>query len=60
MKMRARPPAWRKVAENVGGGERFDLIIVGESKSEQVDSLSRVLLSADERENGLVVACAVA
>ena len=35
MKMRARPPAQRKgtrsqiVAGNVGGGERFDLIIVG-------------------------------
>ena len=25
-----------KVAENVGGGDRFDLIIMDESKSEQV------------------------
>ena len=63
--MRARPQAQRKgkrsqeVAENVGGGEMFDLIIVGESKSEQVGPLSRILLSGDERENGLVVECAV-
>jgi len=35
--------------------ERFDLIIVRESKSEQVGSLSRILLSGDEWENGLVV-----
>jgi len=31
--MRARRPV---LAENVGGRERFDLIIVGECKSEQV------------------------
>jgi hypothetical protein len=52
--MRARPPAQRKgkrsqkVAGNVGGGERFDLIIVAESKSEQVEPLLRRLLSAGE------------
>ena len=41
--MRASPPAQRKgtrsqkVAGNVGGGERFDLIIVGEGYSERID-----------------------
>ena len=41
------------------GGERFDLIIVGESKSGKVGPLSRILLSGDEWENGLAVECAV-
>ena len=40
-------------------GERFDLIIVGESKSEQVGPLSRRFLSAGEWENGVVVECTV-
>ena len=66
MKMRVRPPVQRKskrsqnVAENVGGEERVDLIIVGESKSEEVGPLSRALLSGDEWGDGLVVECAVA
>jgi hypothetical protein len=40
--MRVRPPAQRKgtrsqkIAGNVEGGERSDLITVGEGKSEQV------------------------
>jgi hypothetical protein len=59
VKIRARPPAQRKgmrsqkVAGNVGGRERSDLIIVGESKSERVGPLS------GEWEIGLVVECAV-
>jgi len=62
VKMRARPLAWRKVkgGRECRGGERFGLIIVGGSKSEQVEPLSRILLSGDEWENGLVVECAVA
>lgn len=41
--MRASPPAQRKgtrsqkVAGNDGGGERFDLIILGEGSSERMD-----------------------
>ena len=31
---------------------------MGESKSGQVEPLSRILLSSDEWENGLVVGCA--
>ena len=46
-----------EVAGNFGDGERFDLIIVGESKSEQVrPSSSRPLLTG-EWEIGLVVEC---
>ena len=43
-----------KKSRRMGGG-RFNQIIVGESKSEQVGPLSRTLLSADEWENVLVV-----
>jgi hypothetical protein len=56
--MRARLPAQRKgtrsqkVAGNVGGGVRSDLITVGEGKGEQVEPLLRRFLS--------VVECAVA
>ena len=64
--MRVRPPAQSKsqrpqnVAENVGGEESVNLIIVGERQSEQVGPLSRGLLSGDEWGNGLIVECAVA
>ena len=66
MKVRAKPLAQRKgtrsqkAAGYVGGGERFGLIIVGESKSAQVGPLSRRFMSADQWENGLVVECTVA
>jgi hypothetical protein len=45
-----RTPAQRKgtksqkVARKVGGGERFDLILVGESESDRVGESSRGLL----------------
>jgi len=45
--MRARPPAQKKgswsekLARNVGAGERFDLIIMGNSKSERIGPFSR-------------------
>ena len=64
--MRARPPAQRKgtrsqkVAGNVGGGERFDLIIAGEGKSECVAAFPRGFVSAGDWESGLVVECAAA
>jgi len=46
VKMRAGPPAQRKgtwsekVARNVGAGERFDLIILGNSKSQRIGPFS--------------------
>jgi hypothetical protein len=58
--MRAGPPVQRKstrsqkVTGNVGGEERFDVIIVGESKNKKVGPLPRRFLSAGEWENGLV------
>ena len=61
--MRARPPTWRKGKRSPRmswAGRRSTKIIVGESKSEQVGPLSRILLSGDGWENGLVVECAVA
>ena len=70
MKMRARPQAQRKgkrslkVAENVGGGERFVLIIMGEINSEKVGRCrghsyrlmggSMALLSSAQWHSGLV------
>jgi hypothetical protein len=64
--MRGRRPAQRertsyqKVARNVGVRGEVHLIIVDESKGEQIRQLSRRFLSADEWENGLVVECAMA
>jgi len=68
--MRARPQAQRKgkrsqkVAEHVGGGERFVLIIMDEINSEQVGrcrgyscrliSGSMVLLSSAQWHSGLI------
>ena len=47
-----------KVARKVGGRERFDLVVVDESKSERVRPSSSRLQLASEWENGLVVECA--
>ena len=57
--MRARPPAqrkrtWSQKSQETSSEERFDLIIVGEGKSERIrPSLSRFLW-AGEWANGLV------
>jgi len=64
-KRRARPQAQRKgkrsqkVAKKVGGGERFDLIIVGESKSEQVGSCQGYYCRLMSERMVFVVECAV-
>ena len=57
MKLRARPPEWRK-GKRSPRMSGFDLIIVDEGKSEQEGPLSRILSSGDERENGLILECA--
>ena len=47
-----------KVARSVDGRERFDLIIVDESKSERIRPSSGRSLLGSEWENGLVFECA--